>query len=289
MTTARVSNWYRGTESAAKWDKKQNVSCRPTFRIFVSLIRVDRIWCWRSDGMMRMILRVGVLLTLVLLLTSIGFAKSAAKSKTKRIHKKTDEASASSISVAKADTSAPSEATPVPTAAIPPRKTNDKKDNRGDSKPDPKFTPMLATTGTIGLFTVETADTLPKGGFGFSAYGNKFGRMPGSVTVLQLGVDVSYGITDWLSFYGAFNSYGHTHIGNENQLSLSPSNSFFPQYANTMYPTLFTGTPGYVEDFPFASRNGGGVGEVTFGVKLGLLSERGGGPFRLCLRNRFLF
>ena len=241
--------------------------------------------------MMRMILRVGVLLTLVLLLTSIGFAKSAAKSKTKRIHKKTDEASASSISVAKADTSAPSEATPVPTAAIPPRKTNDKKDNRGDSKPDPKFTPMLATTGTIGLFTVETADTLPKGGFGFSAYGNKFGRMPGSVTVLQLGVDVSYGITDWLSVYGAFNPYGHTHIGNPCQLSLALENNppcprsgvLFP---NTIFQTLpGTGTPGYVEDFPFAANNHGGVGEVTLGLKFGLLSERRGAPFSLSIRN----
>jgi len=72
-----------------------------------------------------------------------------------------------------------------------------------DEIPAPKFTPMLATTGTIGLFTLETADTLPKHGFAFSAFGNKFGRMPGSVTVLQVGVDLSYGITDTLNFYAA--------------------------------------------------------------------------------------
>ena len=77
---------------------------------------------------------------------------------------------------------------------------------------------MLATTGTIGLFTVETADTLPKGGFAFSAYGNKFGRMPGSNTILEIGLDATYGITNRLNVYGSFIPYGHTHMGNGSQL-----------------------------------------------------------------------
>jgi outer membrane protein OmpA-like peptidoglycan-associated protein len=149
---------------------------------------------------------------------------------------------------------------------------------------------MLATTGTIGLFTVETADTLPKGAMAASVYGNKFGRMPGSITIFQLGVDASYGITDSLSVYAAFNPYGHTHIGNPCQLSLAPANPncFFPGplFPNTIYPTLlFTGTPGYVEDYPFAGRNGVGIGDVTLGMKLGLLSERHGAPVSLSVRN----
>src|SRR5260370_36022239 len=87
--------------------------------------------------------------------------------------------------------------------------------------------PMLARTGTVGAFTVETADTLSKGGFGFSAYGNKFGRMPGSVTVFQLSVDLSFALTDWLSLYSAFNPYGHTHSRILSELSLTkPKNSF---------------------------------------------------------------
>ena len=107
---------------------------------------------------------------------------------------------------------------------------------------------MLATTGTIGLFTVETADTLPKGGFAFSAYGNKFGRAPGSVTIFQLGVDLSYGLTDRLNLYGAFEPYQHDHIGNGSQLSLSPPNSWNTLLPDHNFPTRLpaTGTPGYV-------------------------------------------
>ncbi len=229
--------------------------------------------------MMRLILRSVALLTLVLLLMPAGFAKSPARSKTRRAHKNANDIAASTSSVAKADESRTPEATP----AFPAQKPSDnKKDNGGDEKPAPKFMPMLATTGTIGAFTVETADTLPKGGFGFSAYGNKFGRMPGSVTVFQLGVDLSFGITDWLSLYSAFNPYGHTHSGIPSELSLTNPNNSFP-----LVP-LFGGTPGYVEDFPFAANNNKGVGEITVGLKFGLLSERRGAPFSLSVRNDFI-
>jgi len=160
--------------------------------------------------MTRLILRLGALLTLVVLLTTVGFAKSPAKSKAKRSHDKTADTSSSTSNSAdtKADEPVTSAETAPASSAPPPQKSVDRnKDKNGDYKPAPKFTPMLATTGTIGVFTVETADTLPKGGFGFSAYGNKFGRMPGSVTVFQLGVDASYGLTDWLNIYAAFNPY----------------------------------------------------------------------------------
>jgi outer membrane protein OmpA-like peptidoglycan-associated protein len=243
--------------------------------------------------MMRLILRVAALLTLVLLLIPDGFAKSPAKSKARRMPKKTDRAASSSM-IAKVEESVPPGTTTVVPAALPPQKATNNKDNNGDVRPTPRFTPMLATTGTVGLFSVETANTLPKGGFGFSAYGNKFGRTPGSVTVFQLGLAFSYGITDWLSFYGAFNPYGHTHIGNPCQLSLALGNN--PQclqsgvlFPNTIFQTLpLTGTPGYVEDFPFAANNHGGVGEVTLGIKLGLLSERRGAPLSLSVRNDFI-
>jgi outer membrane protein OmpA-like peptidoglycan-associated protein len=241
--------------------------------------------------MMRPILRCGALLTLVLLLVPAGFAKSPAKSRAKK-HKVADDATGSSAPGTKAGAIVTTEATPAATAALPAQKAADKKANDEDLKPAPRFTPMLATTGTIGLFTVETADTLPKGAIAISAYGNKFGRMPGSVTIFQLGVDASYGITDSLSVYAAFNPYGHTHVSNPCQLSLAPfninNNCFFPGplFPNTIYPTLLlTGTPGYVEDFPFAGQNGGGIGDVTLGVKLGLLSERRGAPVSLSVRN----
>jgi outer membrane protein OmpA-like peptidoglycan-associated protein len=166
-----------------------------------------------------------------------------------------------------------------------------KRDAKGeaDSRPAPRFLPMLATTGTIGLFTAETADTLPKGAFAFTAYGNKFGRTPGSVTIFQMGLDLSYGLTDRINVYGSFQPYGHAHIGNGSQLSLSPLNAFNPLYPNTIFPTILaTGTPGYVEDFPFAANDGGGIGNITLGVKFGFLSERLGNPFSLSVRNDFI-
>jgi len=247
--------------------------------------------------MMRSISRVGTLLTLVLLLTTFGFAKSPAKSKAKRSHHKiADTSSTASTASVSPDTNAHGSAdadaeTASPSPALPAQKPaeNKKDKDNGDYKPAPKFAPMLATTGTIGLFTLETADTLPKGGFGFSAYGNKFGRMPGSTTIFQLGVDASYGITDALSLYAGFNPYGHTHSGIQGELSLANENRFFPLYPNTIFRTLpSTGTPGYIEDYPFAANNNGGVGEITLGLKLGLLSERRGAPFSLSVRNEVI-
>jgi hypothetical protein len=234
--------------------------------------------------MMRLILRIGALLALVLLLIPAGFAKSPAKSKIKRVQNKAGDIASSFSSGVMADESATSGAAPLATPAFPAQKpAGQEKDNGDDNRPAPKFTPMLATTGTVGLFTVETADTLPKGGFGSSTYGNRFARMPGSVTVFQLGLDLSFGITDWLSLYGSFNPYGHTHSGFPNELSLTRPNNSFP-----LVPITFGGTPGYVEDFPFAANNNGGVGEVTVGLKLGLLSERRGAPISLSVRNDFI-
>src|SRR3981189_3695630 len=111
--------------------------------------------------MTRLILRVGALLTLFPLLTTAGFAKSPAKSKAKRSHNKTADTSSSTSTTAdtKADEPVASAETVPATPALPAQKSLDnkkEKDNGGDYKPAPKFTPMLATTGTIGVFTVET-------------------------------------------------------------------------------------------------------------------------------------
>lgn len=240
--------------------------------------------------MSRLFVKAQIMFALALLLVPSVFAHSPAKRK----HAKPangDDAVATSSAIPKAeDTSAPAAdavlapATPEPAAQAAGAKKAPA--DASNAKPEPQFLPMLATTGTIGLFTVETADTLPKGGFAFSAYGNKFGRAPGSVTIFQLGVDLSYGLTDRLNLYGAFEPYQHDHIGNGSQLSLSPLNSLNTPYLTTIFPTLpATGTPGYVEDYPFAANNGGGLGNVTLGLKYGFLSERLGDPFSLSLRN----
>jgi len=250
--------------------------------------------------MLRLIVRGVGLLILIFLLVPAGFAKSPAKKNKKELEKTDNSASATSSSdsttssdTAKADETETSETTSTAAPALPAQNAaNDKKGTDDDYKPAPKFTPMLATTGTIGLFTLETADTLPKHGFAFSAFGNKFGRMPGSVSVFEFGVDLSYGITDNLNFSAAFDPYGHVHVGCPGQLSLRsiPLNTCAPvalgiPVPNTFFPTVAGSAPGYVEDFPFAANNTGGIGNITLGLKYALMSERHGAPVSFSVRN----
>src|SRR5258708_6025347 len=170
--------------------------------------------------MLRLIARSLGILLLIFILVPAGFSKNLAR-KAKKELRKTDNAitgTSSSSTTASSEPAKPvesgnSEETSTAAPAIPAlNATNDKNGTNDDYKPAPRFTPMLATTGTIGLFTLETADTIPKHGFAFSAFGNKFGRMPGSVTILEMGADLSYGITENLNVYGAFDPYRHVHV-----------------------------------------------------------------------------
>src|SRR5271165_840487 len=151
--------------------------------------------------MLRLMMRSLLLFALALMLVPAGFSKSPAGFAGEDMKKANESASTNSVSTAAPSDAAiadETEAAPAP-AAPAQNTTTEKKIANDEYKPAPKFTPMLATTGTIGLFTLETGDTLPKGGFAFSAFGNKLGRMPGSVTVLEFGLDVNYGVTDNLS------------------------------------------------------------------------------------------
>ena len=253
--------------------------------------------------MLRMIRGMAIFLSMFLF-ASPGFAKKLRSAGNEAGSKA--EAAAPADAPESANTAAPA-ATPDEPAATAPAATETvsapaapaqaasaaSKPAPEDAKPAPVFTPILATTGTIGLFTLETADTLPKHGFAFSAYANKFGRMPGSVTILEFGIDASYGITDKLNVYASFDPYGHVHVGCPGQLSLrsipvsatcaplalgtSVPNSFFPVEAGS--------APGYVQDYPFAANNNGGTGNITLGAKYAFLSERHGDPVSFSVRN----
>lgn len=135
--------------------------------------------------------------------------------------------------------------------------------------PNVQLNPMPTTNGTLGLFTLETGEML-ESGWSFSAYGNRFTRMPGSVIVSNYGLTVGWGFRKWLNFYSSFQPEVATQIGRPNELSLRtpPVVSAFPQFDSTIYRTLGPGQrPGYVEDYPFASRNDSGPGNVTLGVR----------------------
>jgi flagellar motor protein MotB len=154
----------------------------------------------------------------------------------------------------------------------------------------PNFTPMPALDGNPGLFTLETGETLPKHGWSLGVGLNKYSRMPGDITSLQVIPSVGYGINHWLSIFFQIDSYDYVHVGVPSQLSLAPVNAANPQYQNTIYNSIIPSTgfpPAYVEDMPFASHNGSGVGEMDLGFKIGLLSERRGKPISLSIRNDF--
>lgn len=183
-----------------------------------------------------------------------------------------------------------SEATPAAESASPAAKTASPPQQApvGTTRlPNIDTNPMPGTSGTIGLFTVETGEML-ESGWSFSIYGNRFGRMPGSVVVSNYGINVGWAYRKWVNLYTVFQPEVATQVGDPSQLSLDtpPNLMQFPQYQNTIYRNLGPGqSPAYVEDSPFVARNDSGPGEVTVGAKFGLLSERNGAPLSLSIRN----
>jgi len=239
-----------------------------------------------QGGTMRLS-RLSALLGLTLLFGALAFAKTPAKTKSKKKAVVTNSATSASNTNSGAAVVDASATKPAPQKAS------------QSSYPGapPAFAPIAATSGTLGLFTVETGDTLPKGGWSFSADVNKFGRMPGSVTVLQDGVNLGYGLSDRFNLYVGFLPEEYLHVSSSNpaaQLSLDTPLGSGPLYVNpngslTMYRVLGKGqTPGYVEDFPFAAHDGGGLGPLTVGFKIGLLSQRSGAPVSFSIRNDFI-
>ena len=240
---------------------------------------------------MRILRDMGLTFFLALFLISSCFAddtKSAGKDK-----KDQPAADSSSTPGSKSDaaTAAASPATPDPAAkpakpAAPPQRSRPE----DSSEQVPKYVPMPALDGNPGLFTLETGDTLPAGAVDLSIGVNKFSRMPGNITVLQTVPAFGMGFNRWFSVFFQIAADEHIHVDQPSQLSLSNATLGFPQYRNTIYRSILPGTgiaPAYVEDFPFASHNGGGVGELDLGFKIGLLSEKRGKPFSLSLRNDF--
>lgn len=204
-----------------------------------------------------------------------------------------DQAAAAALSAADASiqqsTSAPAQqqssgdANAAPQTPQPPQAAN----------PEPgrsKLPPMPATTGTPGLFTVETAESLPKGVFSVSAYTNKFGRAPGSVTILSGGVSFAAGLTNKITVFAQFEPYRHIHIGEPSQLSLrQPPGCLHDVFKAPIYCGVNSGPPigtnswhgpaaAYVADFPFAAYNKTDWGPVTLGLKANFWSETRGDP-----------
>jgi hypothetical protein len=158
--------------------------------------------------------------------------------------------------------------------------------------------PVVGLKGERGTtFTLESGETLGRHVVGFSAGVNKISRAPGDVTVLDVDLDLAVGITDRFSAFLEFTPYSHIHAGRPTQLSLNPTLSGCPLVPlNKTQSTIYhfidcgAGTAGaaYVEDYPFASHNGGGVGTLAFGLKYNLLSQQRSSPIAAALRTDFI-
>ena len=158
--------------------------------------------------------------------------------------------------------------------------------------------PVPATTGGPGLFTVETAETLPKGVFTTSAYLNKFSRAPGSVTVLSAGFSLAAGLTKKITVFAQFEPYRYLNIGEPSQLSLrQPAGCPHDVFKAPIYCGLNPGplhnswkgpAAGYVQDYPFAAFNNSDWGPVTLGFKVNFWSETRGDPLSVSLRTSFI-
>jgi len=176
----------------------------------------------------------------------------------------------------------------------------------GDSTPDPPpqtseqeripaaEAPIPATNGTPGIFTVQSAETLPKGVITTSAYTNKFGLAPGSVTVLSVGFNIAGGITNKLTAFAQWEPYRYANIGAPSQLSLrQPPGCPHDVFKAPIYCGVNDGpeTPNswhgpaaaYVPGFPFAAYNTSDWGPVTVGAKYNFYSETRGDPLSVSL------
>jgi outer membrane protein OmpA-like peptidoglycan-associated protein len=269
-----------------------------------SAVSVSETQLSQEDVMKFSTSRVGMLLAVMLLCATVGVANAAAphdgaaawQSATPAQNPSAAPDSTPAQNPPADQNAAPAQNPPSSSASssAPPKSHHmHKKMIKGHTNDDaPAWTPMPAWNGGLGLFTVQTGETLPKGGMSFSAGVNKFSRAPGSVSILDVGgFNVGVGLTDWLSVYMQFDPDRHVHVGLPGQLSLNtPTTGAFQQYRSSPYRSIFPivgARPAYVEDDPFVSQEGGGYGDVVAGLTLGVLSEDRGKPFTLSIDNEF--
>lgn len=257
--------------------------------------------------MLKAVLRVLALMLFGLLAAPAGFAGGAPSPNTakdkdpKAAQVAANSATATATTATVAASPAASGATTSPAPAKTDKSASEKaaKNQKGAQKEPEEinregvgdkvgeWVPMPGADGTPGLFTLDTGDTLPKGAFAATGMVEKYGRMPGSLTLLDAGWRFGVGLTNRLSVFVGWDVYRHINLADPGALSLN-SNPNKPVFDNTILREPFflvSNRPVYVEDFPFAYENNGGIGPVVLGAKFGILSEQRGDPFSLALRD----
>lgn len=223
---------------------------------------------------MRFLRRAGYVLILSALMVQAAAAKAAAGAGDSSNGASNSPDASAPAAPAAPVAAAPGATTGTPAAAATPDTSKKDSEKKGDSS---DLAPMPATSGTIGLFTLSTGETLPKNGFMVSGYLNRFGRMPGGLVITESGINVAYGATDWLTIFANFIPGEHVHVNDPGEITPIQTNGF-ASYAQ----------PFYVEDYPYASVTGHGTGPVTLGAEFGLVSERRGAPLSVAVTTDFL-
>ena len=222
-------------------------------------------------------------------------ADAAAKKKDAAKDAAKDPASTATSSNTAANSAPAADPAPAPAPANPDPAPPPPENSWWDGPVKP-VTPLIGERGVT--FSLESGETLGRHAASFSFGADKFSRAPGDVTVLDLDVDFAVGITDRISAFVEFTPYSHIHVGRPTELSLNPSLAgcpLVPLHGSTR-PSIYhfidcgAGTAGaaYVEDYPFASHNGGGVGTFEFGFKYNIFSQTRSNPLALALRTDFI-
>jgi outer membrane protein OmpA-like peptidoglycan-associated protein len=216
-----------------------------------------------------MILVVGAMLMSFAAARAANDPNSSDNSKSKKANSSATAGKSSSPAAAPA--SAPA-ATPAPAAAASSSSTTTASASASVTESSVDNYGLLPTTGgPLGLFTVASGNVLPAHGWSVSAYGNRFGRMPGELVVSDYGFNLAYGFSNWLEVYAEDITISHMHVGAPTELTDLTTTGF-----NTPHAV-------YNESYPYARESATGEGPFTLGAKVGLASEDRGDPVSVAL------
>ena len=226
------------------------------------------------------LVRIGMLAGLGICVAVSGVSAGPRNNKSKGKGETTKLAKASAA--AKAESKAP-EAKPA--AAPAPQGSRGVGSGSSSGRTESEYVRIPSTVGGLGLFTQETGETMTQGSFSWAGYADKFSRMPGHTTVLNMGWNLTIGFHDRFNLIFQWDPHRYLKVQRPHQLSFG-SPTTFPQFGNTIYRSLLplVGTaPAYVEDYPFVNRNAGGAGDIRLGLRFGVAQERLGNPVNISI------
>lgn len=135
----------------------------------------------------------------------------------------------------------------------------------------------VTVSGSTGLFTIFTADTMKRGEFAVTVSHHNYDRDPGDIDVNVNPFSITVGLTDRIELFVT---------ANFNQ-SVERDGKYFPSPTtkvpgNYPYPYRYRYNP----DHPFMDHRsfGNGMGDVLTGVKVNVLSEERGNSVGLAFR-----